>query len=161
MPNNILTSNELNKVIKDILKMVIITPEYLASSGSESSHQKALFCFFALPENQKRYPDVKYMFAIPNGGARTAITGARLKAEGVKPGVPDILLPLRRKYDWWYSGLFIEMKKPTYRNRKDGGISVEQTEYIAFLSLQGFKCVVCYTWEEARDEVIKYYGHNA
>lgn len=140
--------------------MVMITPEYLASSGSESGYQKALFCFFALPENQKRYPDVKYMFAIPNGGQRTPIAGAKLKAEGVKPGVPDILLPLRRKDDWWYSGLFIEMKKPTYKTRKDGGISVEQREYIAFLSLQGFKCVVCYTWKEARDEVIKYYGPN-
>ena len=39
-------------------------------------------------------PVLRLMFAIPNGGARDAITGAILKAEGVKPGVPDVFLPV-------------------------------------------------------------------
>jgi hypothetical protein len=39
-----------------------------------------------------RKPSGVFAFAVPNGGARNAKTGARLKAEGVKPGVPDIAL---------------------------------------------------------------------
>ena len=41
-----------------------------------------------------KHPGLKLMFAIPNGGARDAVTGAMLKREGVKPGVPDIFLPM-------------------------------------------------------------------
>lgn len=32
------------------------------------------------------------LFAIPNGGARNPIVGAKLKAEGVRRGVPDLCL---------------------------------------------------------------------
>src|SRR5258706_15604992 len=32
------------------------------------------------------------LLAIPNGGARDPITGARLKAEGVRAGMPDLQL---------------------------------------------------------------------
>ena len=35
------------------------------------------------------YPDY-VLFAVPNGGNRSAITGAILKAEGVMPGVADL-----------------------------------------------------------------------
>ncbi|MCP4933649.1 MAG: hypothetical protein GY927_05450 [bacterium] len=31
-----------------------------------------------------------FWFAVPNGGNRTAATGARLKREGVRAGVPDL-----------------------------------------------------------------------
>ena len=37
-----------------------------------------------------------YLLAIPNGGRRDQREAVRLKAEGVKPGVSDLLLPLRR-----------------------------------------------------------------
>jgi len=33
-----------------------------------------------------------FVFAVPNGGLRHAIAGARLKREGVKAGVPDLAL---------------------------------------------------------------------
>lgn len=125
----------------------MISPEQLAASGTEHGHQAALFAYFALAENQIRWPEVKWMFAVPNGGQRSAISGARLKAEGVKPGVPDIIFPLRR---YPFSGLVLEMKK------KGGKTSIEQDEYIGFLISQEFKCVVCYSWIEAKDAVIEY-----
>ena len=43
-----------------------------------------------------------YVFAIPNGGKRAAITGQLLKAEGVLPGVADLFIPEYR--------LFLEVK---------------------------------------------------
>lgn len=132
----------------------MISPEQLAASGTEHGHQAALFAYFALAENQIRWPEVKWMFAVPNGGQRSAISGARLKAEGVKPGVPDIIFPLRR---YPFSGLVLEMKKPVMKKIKNGGVSDEQIAYIGFLISQEFKCEICYSWEEARDVIIKYY----
>jgi hypothetical protein len=35
-------------------------------------------------------PQRAYFYAIPNGGKRDVITAARLKAEGVAPGAPDL-----------------------------------------------------------------------
>ena len=37
-----------------------------------------------------KYPMLKTMFAIPNGGKRGSATAAKLKAEGVKAGVCDV-----------------------------------------------------------------------
>ena len=42
-----------------------------------------------------QYPEyATLIFAVPNGGARNAITGARLKDEGVTAGVADLILLL-------------------------------------------------------------------
>lgn len=79
---------------------------------------------------------VRY-FAIPNGGARDAVTGARLKAEGVKPGVPDLFIPEMR--------LFIEMK------RRDGGATTKaQREWAEYLRSVGYRVEVCHGWDDAR-----------
>jgi hypothetical protein len=109
------------------------------------------------------------MFAIPNGGERNKIVAANLKAEGVRAGVPDILLPVPG-YEVpgddtpkWY-GLFIEMKKPGAKHKRKvptdkwdtGGVSEEQKIWLAALEGQGYKCVVCYSWYEAANE-IKFY----
>lgn len=48
-----------------------------------------------------------YLFTIPNGGTRRHKEAAMLKAEGVKAGVSDLLLPVPNGK---YSGLWIEMK---------------------------------------------------
>ena len=42
------------------------------------------------------YRELDCMYAIPNGGHRDVRVAARLKAEGVKAGVPDICLPIPR-----------------------------------------------------------------
>jgi hypothetical protein len=50
-----------------------------------------------------------YLLAIPLGGYRNPREAARLKAEGAKPGVSDLLLPLRRG---GFGSLWLEMKAP-------------------------------------------------
>jgi len=79
---------------------------------SESNEQIALFQWVSY--QLKRYPELELLYHIPNGGHRYATTAKRLKAEGVKAGVPDLCLPVARG---GYYGLYIEMKagknKPT------------------------------------------------
>ena len=47
---------------------------------------------------------------IPNGGKRGKVEAARLKAAGVKAGIPDICLPIPRN---GYGALYIELKAPS------------------------------------------------
>lgn len=79
-----------------------------------------------LAETDKRF---KYIYAIPNGGARNPIVGGKLKAEGVKKGVLDISWPLRMGK---YVGLFMELK--CNRNTP----TKEQVEWAQWLTSQGW-----------------------
>ena len=55
-----------------------------------------------------KYPHLSpRLFAVPNGERRDGVTGAKLKAEGVLPGVADLILLKRNRH---YCGLLIEMK---------------------------------------------------
>lgn len=123
----------------------MITPESLAKSGTEHGHQCAIFAWAA--QNYNKYPQLRFMFAIPNGGYRNAATAGRLKAEGVKSGVPDIFLAWPHK---GYSGLFIELKigsnKPT----------AEQLWWLASLNEQCYRAVWCIGWEQARSILVDY-----
>ena len=137
----------------------LITPEMIAGD-SESSHQKALFAWAALSVG--KYPALAFMFAIPNGGLRDIRTASTLKAEGVRSGVPDIFLPkwsvikISPAHVRQMHGCFIEMKLEKYRNRKNGGCSEEQIEFIEWAVTAGYYCKVCYSWIEARDTLINY-----
>ncbi len=145
-----------------------MTPEQLAKSNTEAGHQMALFCWAAL--NQHRFPQLRWLHAIPNGGARgdsarsSAIRGAQLKAQGVKAGVADIFLPVRSRLGLTEcSGLYIEMKKPSERPVRvgsKGGVSAEQYAFGDFVSTQGYLWFVRYDWKEAADS-IEFYLTNA
>ncbi len=121
-----------------------ITPEQLAGN-SEDGEQKALFCWISL--NVATYPELTRCFHIPNGGFRNIREAAKLKAMGVRAGVPDLFLPVKRGL---WSGLFIELKFGK------GKASDKQTDWGRFLQTQGFGFAVCIGWIEARDMLIKY-----
>jgi len=54
-------------------------------------------------------PDLGLLFAVPNGARMQPWTVAKAKAEGLRAGVPDLVLPVPRHP---YHGLFLEMKAP-------------------------------------------------
>lgn len=114
---------------------------------SESLEQKALCQWWAVQSHLLGLPSF-LLFAIPNGGRRDAITGARLKDEGVRPGIPDLMLAVPNDI---YAGMFIELKK-----RNGGRVSKSQQEVIPALNGQGYKVVVCHGWEEAQQEIMVY-----
>lgn len=77
---------------------------------------------------RQTHPDHR-VYAIPNGGGRSASQGARLKAEGVTRGVPDLHVPSLR--------LWVEMKRST-----GGAVSKEQKDWKAYLEGIGDVVVV-------------------
>ena len=124
-----------------------ITPDQLARAETEHAHQTALFCWAALPDQQRAYPELSLMFAIPNGGERNKIVAGNLKAEGVKAGVLDIFLPVSRG---GFHGLFIEMKVKPNKPTK------EQQDFQTAVELQGYATSVCYSWVEAAMRIERY-----
>lgn len=111
----------------------------------ESEHQQALFQWAQLARG--KYPELALMFHIPNGGKRDYTTAARLKAEGVLPGIPDIMLPVSRG---GYHGLWVELKAD------HGKPSRAQLDYIDRLREQGYAALICYGWQIAREEIENY-----
>lgn len=88
------------------------------------------------------------LFAVPNGGARHKAVAGKLKAEGVRPGVPDLWLPVPAG---GFSGLVIEMKR-----LKGSSTSDEQLDWLDFLARQGFLAVICKGADAAIDTIQAY-----
>ncbi|MBD5536879.1 MAG: VRR-NUC domain-containing protein [Lachnospiraceae bacterium] len=97
--------------------------------------------------NAGRFPELQLLFHVPNGGKRNVAEAARLKAMGVKAGVPDLCLPVPMN---GFAGLYIEMKYGKNRTTK------EQEKWIEALRQQGYKVVVCYGGVAATKELESY-----
>lgn len=113
---------------------------------TEEEEQITLFNWARMKESN--WPQLRRMFHVPNGGARSKPEAARFKAAGVRSGVPDIFLPCARGK--WH-GLFIELKR-----REGGRVSEEQTEFMADLAKEQYCCYVCYGWEQAAETITQY-----
>lgn len=96
-----------------------------------------------------QYPKLRgRLFAVPNGGHRDRTTAAKLKAEGVVPGVADLIL-LKSNRD--YGALLIEMK--TAQGRQ----SSSQKEWQKTLCADGeYQYVVCRSVDDFRGAVTEY-----
>ena len=91
----------------------------------ESGHQEALFSWAAYRTGLM--PELQYMYHVPNGGKRDAATAVALKRQGVKAGVPDIMLPAARA---GYHGLYIELKAgENTTTKKQNGLNGSQCGY--------------------------------
>lgn len=111
----------------------------------EAKEQELLFRWAEL--QKCKYPELRLLFAIPNGGSRHKIEAFNLKKQGVKSGIPDLMFPVSRK---GYNGLFIEMKAGK------GKTSENQEEWLRDLGEQGYKAKVCYGWEDAKNTILEY-----
>ena len=80
-----------------------------AGMPAPSEHDLQSLVFDRIHIMEARYPVLEVVFAVPNGGFRHITTGIALKAEGVRPGIPDICIPVPRGQ---YCGGWIEMKIP-------------------------------------------------
>lgn len=116
-------------------------------------------------------PELEWLHAIPNGGPRDGFSGALLKAEGVKKGIPDLFLPVPMNHAppqvqilgeplppkrVRYCGLYIEMKRPKSKGKAKGALKAEQTEFIAYARGVGYAASVCFEWLAASRDIKSY-----
>lgn len=100
---------------------------------SEHQIQTALIDYLSIAAK----PDV-YYFAVPNGGHRHMSVASKLKAEGVKRGVPDLCFLLPAGKTGW-----LEMKA------KGGSVTPEQRAFGAMCKLLGHEFGVAKSIDEA------------
>jgi len=119
---------------------------------NESQHQGLLI------EWAKYYKEAQYLFAIPNGTHIRSHQGrAKAKRDGLRSGVPDLMLPVARH---GFNGLFIELKKPKTAKSPAGKASNEQMKWIDDLTNQGYLAVICVGWEAAKVTIEGYLGEG-
>ncbi len=87
------------------------------------------------------------LFAIPNGGRRDVLTGVFMKKEGVRSGIPDLMLCVPRNGK---AGLFIEMKT------EKGVLTPEQRTIHPILKDLGYAVEVCRSTREAVNVIEAY-----
>jgi hypothetical protein len=154
-----------------------------ANTGTEHEHQVALFQWFTIEPKLAKYrvwsdAENKWLFpacAVPNGFRGGAEAGRWMLAEGMQPGFPDVFVSIPAKYTVeyfgpgrilehereWHHGLLIEMKAPNRKaktTRGNGGVEPNQREWLKLLTDLGYKCVVCWSIDEAKAAVLDYLG---
>lgn len=127
---------------------------------SEHSIQSAFFEWVHLHE--ERYPVLKLVFAIPNGGQRNVIVASKMKREGVRRGVLDVFVATPDAYNKnglssWH-GLFIEFKTPQAFRKAGHGLSSYQFEFMQQVMAQGYNVQVMDRWEWAVRFLCAYLG---
>jgi hypothetical protein len=104
----------------------------------EHDHQVSFFSWLRL--NEKKHGELRWFYAIPNGGRRDHGVAVSMFLEGVRAGVLDTHLPLARHGK---AGLWIEFKAP------GGALSKEQRGWIQALEAEGHEIHVVQDWIEA------------
>ena len=129
---------------------------YIASQTPTEAQEQA-FLFDWIDANSSRVFALKWAFHSANGEYRHPATAAKLKTMGVRPGVPDILLPYHvydAGVDKLYTGLAIELKRSDRSNKP----TPEQEQWLLWLDSQDWRCVVCYGAQEAIGVICEYLG---
>lgn len=98
-----------------------------------------------------QYPQyANLLFAIPNGGQRNLLVAAKLKAEGVLSGVPDLFLAVPSGE---HNGLFIEMK-----NGRSNSLTANQKLMFTELRNQNYRCECVHDMVEFEKTIKEYLG---
>ena len=96
------------------------------------------------------HPDLRWMHAIPNGARFSSIgTAAKIKREGLTPGIADMFLPLARGDR---HGLYLEFKF------RKGRQSPRQKEFQFWCENHGYGYAIARSVDEATHEVLCYLG---
>lgn len=153
-PKNNLTAAEYQKLITKIevhsdklnSNQLTAAPGRIKRKHSNLEHQIQSEYFDKL-KNIPEVPELDFIFAIPNGGKRNIVTAMKMKKEGVKRGVPDIMIPIVKNNS---PGMFLETKTP------EGTESKYQIRYRKFLLSQGYQHKICRSAKELLDTTLDY-----
>ncbi|MGV8917811.1 MAG: VRR-NUC domain-containing protein [Pseudomonas sp.] len=112
----------------------------------EGQEQAAL-----LIELNLRLPQVAdLIYHVPNGGLRNKLVAIKLKGQGVKAGIPDLVLPMARG---GYFGMYLEFKATP---PNDAPVSASQHARIRLLGEQGYLAIVCRGHFDAMEQIRAY-----
>jgi len=114
--------------------------------NEEFEEQKAFVHWCRLVE--KRFPALRLAHHVPNGGLRSKATAGKMKALGVKAGIPDIMIPVGNGLS---IGLAIEFKAAK------GRVKDNQAEVHRALQDAGWVVEVCRTAGEAITAASRYF----
>jgi hypothetical protein len=118
----------------------------------EGEEQKWLFQW--IDTQRVSHPELRWVFAVPNGGKRPKGEAGKMKAQGARRGYPDIGLDLPMAKEIGpgiYHGLRIELKR-----RGTGTPSQDQKDWEAQLVSVGYCHRYAWGWEQARDQLLAY-----
>lgn len=101
------------------------------------------------------FPDLNYLYHIPNGGIRNAATANLLRKSGVIAGIPDYFLPVARK---GFHGLFIEFKQKALEGKKC--LTPSQEKVIPILKRNGYCCQIAFGSDHGIQIIKDYYEAN-
>ena len=119
-----------------------------ALQRSEHDEQRDLFAWAEM--ERVRHPHLALMFAVPNGARTSMSVAKRLKAEGLRKGVPDIVLPVARG---GFHGLFVEMKR---QKATPSAVNEDQRNWHFALMSEGYAVHTCRGFEQARTVILEY-----
>jgi hypothetical protein len=125
---------------------------YVPPEESESQMQIRLMKWWKVMHRQLGVSDERLLMAFPLQGARTARNGARMKAEGLRAGTPDMFLAVSRTSKTWGTrhGLWMELKK------QGGKASDEQKAALLAFREQGYDAYLCIGYAQAQNCIMDY-----
>ena len=118
-------------------------------SQPEAKIQQAVFEWIGW--HTGKYPVLAFAFHSPNGGSRNLIEARHLKAGGVKPGVPDLLVPVPCGS---YQGLAIEFKAGKNKTTE------AQDFWLNGLAKAGYLTGIAWSVEEAISLIQRFVTHQ-
>lgn len=119
---------------------------------TESEEQRAIIEWWSYESRRRGLPEFA-LYAVPNGGMRHAATAGRLKAEGVRKGVPDLVLAAARGP---HHGAYLELKR-----LEGGSITPHQKAFGEYLKKAGYAHGVAWGFDEARAFLTAYLNGEA
>lgn len=117
----------------------------------EPEHDEQCLFFDALRLMEKTNPALSVACHIPNESKSSIRRRVKLKAAGLRKGMPDIFIPVTNQK---YSGLFIEMKV------KPNRLSDAQHSVLKQLNANGYLALVCWSGEEAIETLKRYLANG-
>lgn len=115
---------------------------------SEAQEQTELFTW--IRSKQIEIPELQLAFSTLNGVRLSPKLRKEVKAQGMRAGVPDVILPVVTAS---FPGLYIEMKRIKF-----GAVSPEQKVFIRLLKKQGYRVEVAKGKEQAKQILLDYLG---
>jgi hypothetical protein len=113
----------------------------------EAQEQRAFFVWLRL--HSKAHPELRWVYAIPNGLWLGPKRGAEAVELGLTSGVRDVFVPVPSS---GCHGLYIELKVGK------NGLTDAQAAFRAALEPLGFRFAVCRNWIEASETTAEYLG---